>query len=198
MSFKQGRINHWANRANARGLAFEYQNTPLLLFYVSGCSPSVKIAEHLITAFSRLHTLRKLTTLEFIVFEWFEKIVPNSTTFYDPRMRSESVHLQASAENFSGGATSKLCLSFSSCWRSSRVVASGGPVVPAPPSFEIVGPPVAAYIQYCVLKMWLPLLVFDHPCYKILATDLRSSAKGFLQMLYPFYPISLCWLNLNS
>jgi len=30
----QGWINHWANRANARGLAFEYQNTPLLVFHV--------------------------------------------------------------------------------------------------------------------------------------------------------------------
>ena len=32
--YHQGRINHWANRANARGLALEYQNTPLLVFHV--------------------------------------------------------------------------------------------------------------------------------------------------------------------
>jgi len=25
---------HWANRANARGLALEYQNIPLLVFHV--------------------------------------------------------------------------------------------------------------------------------------------------------------------
>ena len=31
---RQGRINHWANRANARGLALEYQNTALLTFHV--------------------------------------------------------------------------------------------------------------------------------------------------------------------
>ena len=42
-----------------------------------------------------------------------------------------------------------------------KVVASGGPVVPGPP-FEICAPhftfapPVAAYIQYCILKMWPP------------------------------------------
>jgi len=41
------------------------------------------------------------------------------------------------------------------------VPASGGPVVPGPP-FEIstpgltFGPPVAAYIQYCILKMCPP------------------------------------------
>ena len=29
----QGRINHLANRANARGLALEYQNIPLLVFH---------------------------------------------------------------------------------------------------------------------------------------------------------------------
>jgi len=32
--FVQGRINHWANRANVRGLALEYQNTSLLVFHV--------------------------------------------------------------------------------------------------------------------------------------------------------------------
>ena len=45
-----------------------------------------------------------------------------------------------------------------------RADASGGAVVPGP-AFKIgaphftSGPPVAAYIQYCILKMW-PLLVF--------------------------------------
>ena len=32
-----------------------------------------------------------------------------------------------------------------------------------PPHFTF-GPPVAAYIQYCILKMWLTLLVFGPPC----------------------------------
>jgi len=31
---KQSRNKHWANRANARGLALEYQNTPLLVFHI--------------------------------------------------------------------------------------------------------------------------------------------------------------------
>ena len=31
-----------------------------------------------------------------------------------------------------------------------------------PPHFTF-GPPVAAYIQYCILKMWPPLLVFGPP-----------------------------------
>jgi len=31
---RQGRINHWANRANAWSLELEYQNTPLLVFHV--------------------------------------------------------------------------------------------------------------------------------------------------------------------
>jgi len=43
----QGRINHWANRANARGLALEYQNIqniPLCFMFL-GCSLHVKIAD---------------------------------------------------------------------------------------------------------------------------------------------------------
>jgi len=31
--------------ANARGLALEYQNIPLLVFHILGCSPRVKIVE---------------------------------------------------------------------------------------------------------------------------------------------------------
>jgi len=30
----QGRNNHWANRANVRGLALGYQNAPLLVFHI--------------------------------------------------------------------------------------------------------------------------------------------------------------------
>jgi len=43
--FSQGRINHWANRANVRGLALEYQNTPLLVFHVFRLFACVKIVE---------------------------------------------------------------------------------------------------------------------------------------------------------
>jgi len=48
-----------------------------------------------------------------------------------------------------------------------RAVASGGQWCPAP-TFDICAPPfhvwplVAPYIQYCILKMWTPLLVFGH------------------------------------
>jgi len=47
------------------------------------------------------------------------------------------------------------------------VVASGGASGARPPHLRSVpphftfGPPVATYIQYCILKMWPPLLVFD-------------------------------------
>jgi len=34
LCYRQGRINHWTNRANAWDLALEYQNTPLLDFHV--------------------------------------------------------------------------------------------------------------------------------------------------------------------
>jgi len=37
-----------------------------------------------------------------------------------------------------------------------------------PPHFTF-GPPVATYIQYCILKMWLPLLLNpgDGPAWKL-------------------------------
>jgi len=48
-----------------------------------------------------------------------------------------------------------------------------------PPHFTF-GPPVAAYIQYCIFKMWPPLLVFGPsfwflapPCCYILAMGLN-------------------------
>jgi len=50
-----------------------------------------------------------------------------------------------------------------------RVVARGGTSGARPPRLKSVpphftfGPPVAAYIQYCILKMWPPLLVFAPP-----------------------------------
>jgi len=45
VGYPQVRINHWANRANARGLPFEYQNIQLHVFYVLDCSPRNKIVE---------------------------------------------------------------------------------------------------------------------------------------------------------
>jgi len=50
-SQRQGRINHWTNRANARGLALlgaSRLNTKILLYWIFqflGCSPHVKIVE---------------------------------------------------------------------------------------------------------------------------------------------------------
>jgi len=55
----------------------------------------------------------------------------------------------------------------------------GGQWCPVPP-FEIgaphfmFGPPVAAYIQYCILKMWPPLLVFG-PSFSFLAPPAGTS-----------------------
>ena len=45
-----------------------------------------------------------------------------------------------------------------------------------PPHFTF-GPPVAAYIQYCISKIWPHLLFFGHPCCKILATGLMLSER---------------------
>jgi len=35
-------------------------------------------------------------------------------------------------------------------------------LISAPPHF-MFGSPIAAYIQYCILKMWTPLVVFGPP-----------------------------------
>jgi len=120
----QGRINHWANRANARGLAH--------------LGPRAWISKHAFTDLSfsifRLFTTRqncrafwllrlvyrsgKLTTFALIVFEWLKIIEPNSTTLYDPRFRSKSVYPMGVRRNFSRvEATSKFCLFFTGCWR---------------------------------------------------------------------------------
>ena len=70
-----------------------------------------------------------------------------------------------------------------------RASSAGKAVVPGPPIWNqcppyfTFGPPVAAYIQYCILKMWppsvfLPLhLVFGRPCCYILATGLQPEMK---------------------
>jgi len=48
-SYSQGRINHSANRANARGLTLEYQSTSLIFMFLGHAS---KMYSFLITAFS--------------------------------------------------------------------------------------------------------------------------------------------------
>ena len=60
---------------------------------------------------------------------------------------------------------------------------AGGSVVPGPPHLKSVppnftfGPPVAAYIQYCIFKMWPPLLVFG-PSFWFLAPLLLNPGDG--------------------
>jgi len=56
--------------------------------------------------FSLLHLvygLRKLTGLAFIVFEWLKRIEAWSTTLYEPRIRSKSVHPWAPTKMFPCG-----------------------------------------------------------------------------------------------
>ena len=88
----QGRINHWANRENARGFALEYQITPSLVFHVFRLFTTRRSCRAFwLLRFVRVYRLRKLTTLGFIVFEWLERIELNRTTLYDPRIRLKSV-----------------------------------------------------------------------------------------------------------
>ena len=96
-----GRINHWVNQANARGLTLKYENTPLLVFHVF----SLFTTRQNCRAFWLLclvYRLRKLTTVAFIVFKWLERSEPNRTTLYDPINTSKSVHPWTSAEIFPG------------------------------------------------------------------------------------------------
>jgi len=77
-----------------------------------------------------------------------------------------------------------------------RVVVSGGPVVPGLP-FEIggphftFGPPVAAYIQYCILKM-SPLLFFAPPSgfWAPLLLNLGDGPATRYEISQPSRPIS--------
>jgi len=137
----QGQINHWANRANARGLALGYQNAPWLFFHIF----RLFITHQNCRAFWLLRSVYrsgKLVTLTFIIFEWLKRIEPNSTTLYDPRIRSKSVHPVDVRRNFSR--------------------------VRQRPNF--------AY----------PLQVPED-----------ATQMDVHRMLYPFYTMSLCWLNLN-
>jgi len=120
--FIQGQINHWANRANARGLV-------LLRASRLNVKTFLLVVFHIFRLFTTrqnwrafwllrlVYRLRKLTTSALIVFEWLKIIEPNSTTFHDPRIRSKSAQPWASAEIFPMKTTSKFCLSFSGCWR---------------------------------------------------------------------------------
>jgi len=84
-SWGQGRIDHWANRANARGLALLGAlrlNIKTLLYWFFmflGCSPRVKIAE-LVELLRLVHRLRKLTTLQFVAFEELNQTAPRFMT----------------------------------------------------------------------------------------------------------------------
>ena len=90
--YSQGRNNQWANRANARGLALEYQNTYLLFF--NAFRPFTTRQNCRAFCLVRLtYRLRKLTTLAFIVFEWLKRIEANSTMLHDSRLRSKSASM---------------------------------------------------------------------------------------------------------
>ena len=105
----QGRINHCANRANARGLAHGYQNTPLLVFRIFRLF-TTRQNGRAFWLLGLVYRSRKLITLAFIVFEWLKRIEPNSTTLYDPRFRSKSVHPWTSAEIFTGWGQRRIFL----------------------------------------------------------------------------------------
>jgi len=83
----QGRINHLANRANARGLTLSGAsclNIKTLLFLVFHVFRLLNVRQNC-RAFWWLrlvYKLRKLTTLAFIDFEWLKRIEPNSITLY--------------------------------------------------------------------------------------------------------------------
>ena len=109
LSYRQGRINHWANRANARGLALGYQNAPLLVLHVFRLFTTRQNCR----AFWLLrlvHRSEKLVTLAFIVFEWLRRVEANSTTLYDPRIRPKSAHPWTSAEIFPGWGSVEILL----------------------------------------------------------------------------------------
>ena len=107
--YDQGRINHWANRANARGLALEYQNTRLLVFHIFRLFTTRQNCR-VFWILRLVYRSRKLITLAFIVFEWPKRIEPNRTALYHPRIRSKSVHPWTSAEIFPGWGNVRIFL----------------------------------------------------------------------------------------
>jgi len=54
------------------------------------------------------------------------------------------------------------------------------------------GPPVGAYIQYCIQKMLPPLVVFGAPCCEILAMGLNKNKKFMYEQ-----KIGVCILDLK-
>jgi len=81
-------------------LALEYQNTPLLVIHVFRLFTTRPNCR----AFLLLRLVYKETdNFGIYRFELLERTEPNSTTFYDPRIRSKSVHRWASAEFFQVG-----------------------------------------------------------------------------------------------
>ena len=152
----QGRINHWANWASRLNIKTLLHSCFMFL----GCSPRVKIVEILVTLFSIYCRLRKLTTLAFIVFEWRKRIEPNSTTLYDPRVRSKSVQPRASAEIFLGVETSTFCLSISGCWRCNANARSQN-ALPFLPLYSIlVEPQFSTFCRKCFLHFGYPVCLF--------------------------------------
>ena len=75
-----------------------------------GCSPHVKIVVFLLPRL--VYMLMKVTSLAFIVFVWLRRIEPNSTTLYDPRIRSKSEHPWVRADIFPVGATRSFAYPF--------------------------------------------------------------------------------------
>jgi len=181
----QVRINHWENRANARSLAFfraSHLNIKTLLYCFFHVFRLLTNRQNCILLSLRLvYRLRKLTTLAFMVFEWLTRIEPNSTTLYDPK---NSVHQLASAEIFPDGATSTFCLSFLGQTDRQTIL-----VYFAWPTKRPGG-------HQSQLTMGQSLYAYSAVTAAIRKG--RCNANGLSKTLYPFYPISLCWLNLNS
>jgi len=110
------RIHHWANRSNARGLALEYQNTPLLVFHVFRLFTTRQTwwAFWLLRV---VYRLRKLTTWPIFVFEWLKRIEPKASCFATQELdRNQCIH-GAPPKFCQGGGNVEILLSFSGCWR---------------------------------------------------------------------------------
>ena len=97
LCYRQGRINHWANWANAWGLALfgvSRLNTKTLLYWIFmflGCSPRLKIVE--LFDYCVYHRLSNLTNLAFIVFEWLKKLNQTESRFMTQELdRNRFIH----------------------------------------------------------------------------------------------------------
>ena len=80
-----------------------------------------------------------------------------------------------------------------------RAVASGGGSGARPPHLKTVpphltfGPPVAANIQYCILKMWFPLLVFGPSFWFLTPPATKSWRRAWETWNACFYVEVLNW-----